>query len=118
MFKLFCRPIVPLVLAAAVLLAMPAGALGNVLVRAQIPFEFQAGGKLMPAGTYTIEPTSVHGTVQIRGAGGSAVLSTITVPQARPDGTPSLVFDRSTGTPKLAGIRYTTPNSASFLNLR
>jgi len=118
MSKLFFGPMAAAVLATAILLVMPAGALAGLLARAEIPFQFQAGGKLMPPGLYTIEPTSVPGTVQVRGAGGSAVLLTITVPQQRPDGAAALVFDKTSGTPRLAGIRYSTPNSASFLDLR
>ncbi len=106
------------VLTLVLILAAPAGAASTALVRADIPFDFVAGGKLMPAGCYTIEPASAPATVLIRGDRGDAALAAIHTSSDSKDGTPKLVFDNSAGTPKLAGIRYTTPNSANFIGLR
>ncbi len=105
-------------LALVLILAWAAGASTRILVKADIPFEFLAAGKLMPAGRYIIEPTSIPTTIQMRGDNGSAALVPIRIPCQSADGAPELVFDKSAGTPKLAGIRYTTPNSATFTAVR
>lgn len=100
------------------MLAAPAAAASSALARADIPFDFLAAGKLLPAGRYTIEPAGAPSTALIRGDGGHAALASIQPSLGSKDGTPQLVFDKSSGTPKLAGVRYTTPNSANFIGLR
>ena len=99
-------------------LAAPAAAAPAVLARADIPFDFLAAGKLMPAGHYTIEQATSPATVLIRGDSGHAALASIQPSLASKDGTPHLVFEKSSGTPRLAGVRYSTPNSANFIGIR
>ncbi|OHE76269.1 MAG: hypothetical protein A2107_14540 [Verrucomicrobia bacterium GWF2_62_7] len=100
------------------ILAAPAAAASSALARADIPFDFLAAGKLLPAGRYTIEPAGAPSIVLIRGDGGHAALASIQPSFLSKDGTPQLVFDKSAGTPKLAGVRYSTPNSANFIGIR
>ena len=38
----------------------PLGAQTNLLVKANIPFEFMVGSKTLPAGEYTVNPNTVY----------------------------------------------------------
>lgn len=105
-------------LALVLVLAAPATASSSALARADIPFDFLIAGKLMPAGRYTIEQATSPATVLIRGDSGHAALASIQPSFASKDGTLQLVFDKSAGTPRLAGVRYSTPNSANFIGIR
>ena len=104
-------------LALVLILAAPASA-SSALAKADIPFDFLAAGKLMPAGRYTIELAGAPATVFIRGDRGHSALASIQPAFASKDGTPQLVFDKSAGTPRLVGVRYSTPNSANFIGIR
>ena len=67
-----------LTIAAAALFA--AGAVSAQTMKADIPFAFQAGGKVMAAGTYRVDLRSHVGLVTIRGVGreGAVIAQPIT----------------------------------------
>lgn len=97
----------------ALVLAAPAGAVISNSIRADIPFDFAVGGKMMPSGRYSIEPTANAATLQIMGETGHSALLTLQFPLERVSGSrPELIFDRSAGIPRLAGVRYSAPNRA------
>src|ERR1035438_4845280 len=80
-----------LMFTAAVLVA--AGAASAQPMKADIPFAFQAGGKVMAAGTYLVDLRGPSGTVTIHGTGreGAVIANPITHID-RKENTAKLVF--------------------------
>ena len=80
-----------LMFAAAALVA--AGALSAQTMKADIPFAFQAGGKLMAAGTYRVDLSRPAGMVTLQGAAreGAVIARPITHIE-RKENTAKLVF--------------------------
>jgi len=79
----------------------------SAVARATVPFEFAAGGAMMPPGEYIIEISEISGSLLVRGPAGSAA-ALITLPA---DGTSSpnqtkLVFERRDGMAYLAGVAW------------
>src|ERR1700733_40620 len=73
--------------------------------KANVPFEFAAGGAMMPAGEYTIDVPDLSGVIFLHGASGNsaALLTTFsgavsTAPSAR------LIFERRDGTVYLSSV--------------
>jgi hypothetical protein len=62
-----------LIIAAAALVT--AGAASAQVLKADIPFEFQAGGKVMAAGTYQVYLRVVGGTVILKNANRNAAIT-------------------------------------------
>lgn len=76
--------------------------LGTALATAQtrsvvatVPFSFQAGEKVYPAGVYTFEKTSVPDTLVIRDERGASAFVISTAAWSRGTPTEKLVFDRT-----------------------
>ncbi len=107
-------------IALALALAVSAPAAMSQSIQAEIPFAFAIiGGKLMPAGRYTIEQTASAATLRIVGENGSSAMATLPCPPERIAGwPPELVFDRSAGVPRLAAARYSAPNRATGMQRR
>ena len=107
-----------LTIAAAALFA--AGAVSAQTMTADIPFAFQAGGKVMAAGTYQVDFLRVGEAVAIRSRHNGAVVA---MPATHKDGaesTPKLVFACGRGTCSLSqawpgysgsGLMFDTPKS-------
>jgi len=70
-----------------------------------VPFAFAAGGKNLPAGTYTVDPIAV-GILLIRGGTSGESAAVVASPENTgiPD-RPSLSFDRTSDVPLLASVR-------------
>lgn len=80
-----------LMIAAAALLA--AGAASAQTLKADVPFAFQANGKTMPAGIYTVNLRGPAGTVSLQGDWkASAVMARPVSHIESQDQTPRLVF--------------------------
>ena len=80
-----------LMFTAAILVA--AGAASAQPMKADIPFAFQAGGKLMAAGTYRVDLSHPTGMVTIQGAGREgAVMARPITHIERKENTAKLVF--------------------------
>lgn len=60
----------------------------------QIPFEFVAGGKKLPAGEYRFSTTSENGLVMLHGTGGAAALLTSPGSPVRSDASLSATFEK------------------------
>lgn len=106
-------------IALALVLAVSATAAMSPAIQAEIPFAFAIGGKLMPAGRYTIEQTASDATLRIVGENGSSAMATFPCPPERIAGwPPELVLDRSAGVPRLAAVRYSAPNRATGMHRR
>lgn len=75
-------------------------------LRFNVPFDFVAGGKVMPAGQYTVAPTfgDTNTTWIIAGQGNGAMLLTNQLQSSSTEHEVSLVFLRSGGQLSLAEI--------------
>lgn len=99
----------------AVRSALLAGSLGALttaahaqapLTKATVPFEFAAGGTMMPAGDYTIEVPDISGVILLRGSQSNVALIT-TFSGATSTGTSvKLVFERRDGMAYLSGVQW------------
>lgn len=92
---------------AALILATSAFAQSDVL-RANIPFDFYVAGKLLPAGTYTITPSSGANVIRVAdGKGNSAYIMAVAEKANRAKDTSRLVFRRYGGTTSfLSGVYW------------
>jgi hypothetical protein len=74
------------------------------VAKANVPFEFAAGGAMMPPGEYTVD-VPISGVILLHGSTGSSVaLLTISSSQAAPSSTAKLLFERRDGVAFLAGV--------------
>ncbi|MBI3682412.1 MAG: hypothetical protein HY235_18690 [Acidobacteria bacterium] len=80
---------------AACLLAAPAMAQVNDRLQATIPFAFQVGGKMLPAGDYDILLNASPGVVVLRNSENYQAAGVLTHrTERKPSAQPSLVFER------------------------
>jgi hypothetical protein len=79
----------------------------SALATAKVPFEFTAGGALLPQGDYTVEITDLSGVIVLRGTTGNPVaLLTTLSGTARPATTAKLIFDRRGGMLYLSSVEW------------
>jgi len=80
------------------------------VAKASVPFEFAAGGEMMPAGEYTVD-VPISGVIVLHGsASNPVVLLTISTGLATPSGTAKLLFERRDGMAFFAGVDW--PNQS------
>jgi hypothetical protein len=73
--------------------------------RATVPFEFAAGGAMMPAGQYTIEMPDLSGVIFLQGAHGNSVALLTTFSGAvATTSTAKLIFERRDGMVYLSSV--------------
>jgi hypothetical protein len=76
------------------------------IAKANVPFEFAAGGAMMPPGEYTVE-VPVSGVIVLHGsAGNSVALLTISSGLAMPPSTAKFLFERRDGMAFLSGVDW------------
>jgi hypothetical protein len=106
-------------IAAAALVA--AGAASAQTLQAEIPFAFRAGGKVMAAGTYSVDVRGSANIVTISGWNKGGVMAMPTGVKADAESKPKLVFECGHGTCSLLqvwpgysqdGLVFRTPKSA------
>jgi len=74
------------------------------VTRASVPFEFAAGGEMMPAGEYTVD-VPVSGVLVLHGSSNnSVVLLTVSSGLATPSDSAKLLFERRAGVAFFAGV--------------
>jgi hypothetical protein len=74
------------------------------IARANVPFEFAAGGAMMPPGEYTVH-VPVSGVIVLRGSSNNSVtLLTVASGLVAPSGAAKLVFERRDGMAFFAGV--------------
>jgi hypothetical protein len=95
----------------AVLFLGSLGALGlsaqaqSPIARVNVPFEFAAGGAMMPAGEYSLDVPDLSGVVVLRGAAGNSVALLTTLSTAAAGTSEArLIFERRDGMLYLAAI--------------
>lgn len=87
------------------------------IARASVPFEFAAGGVMLPAGKYSIEVPDLSGVLVLRGATGSSValLTTFWGSMPSPNASTKLIFERHDGMPYLSAVEW-PDQSASVMS--
>lgn len=76
------------------------------VAKANVPFEFAAGGEMMPPGEYTVD-VPVSGVVVLHGSSNSSVvLFTVSSGLATSPGAAKLVFERRDGMAFFAGVDW------------
>jgi hypothetical protein len=75
--------------------------------KATVPFEFAAGGAMMPAGEYTIDVPDLSGVIFLHGAPGNSV-ALLTTFSGAVSATPSarLIFERRDGMVYLSSVEW------------
>jgi hypothetical protein len=106
---------VVLLLGAILALTVALNAQTEVL-RAHVPFAFEAGGKLLPAGDYRISKEETSNVLVMQGgSGNSAAFLTRYVEQAKLAGSATLIFARHGATTSLSEIRLPGNHSRVLL---
>ena len=79
----------------------------SVIAKANVPFEFAAGGAMMSPGEYTVDVPDLSGVILLHGADGNsiALLTTFSGAISRTT-TAKLLFERRDGMVYLAGIEW------------
>jgi hypothetical protein len=95
-----------LLLAGLCALTVAANAQSAIAI-AKVPFEFAAGGAMMPPGIYTVDVPDLSGVIMLHGAEGNsiAMLSTFSGATA-PTTTAKLLFERRDGMVYLSGVEW------------
>jgi hypothetical protein len=79
----------------------------SAVAKASVPFEFAAGGAMMPPGEYTVDAPDYSGVILLRGsAGNSVALLTISSGSAAPSSNAKLLFERRDGMAFLSGVEW------------
>jgi len=79
----------------------------SAIAKASVPFEFAAGGAMMPAGEYTIDIPDLSGVILLHGAPGNSValLTTFSGAISR-ESTSRLIFERRDGVVYLSAVEW------------
>ncbi|HTC89880.1 MAG TPA: hypothetical protein VK686_16345 [Bryobacteraceae bacterium] len=77
------------------------------IARANVPFEFAAGGAMLPAGEYTLDVADLSGVLLLHGASGNSVaLLTTSSGAISNTSTAKLTFERRDGTAYLSSVEW------------
>ena len=91
------------------------------VARASVPFEFAAGGAMMPPGDYMVDLLDYSGALLLRGPSGNSVaLLTMTTDPPAASSKCKLLFERRDGMPYLAGVEWPTQSvrlTAPFMHV-
>ena len=78
----------------------------SLIAKVSVPFEFAAGGAMLPAGEYTVDMSEISGVVLLHGASGHSVALLTTLSGAL-SSTPTskLIFERRDGMAYLSAVQ-------------
>jgi hypothetical protein len=77
------------------------------VAKATVPFEFSAGGAMLPAGEYTVDVPDLSGVILLHGSAGNSVALLTTFSGAIPGTTTAkLIFERRDGMAYLSGVEW------------
>jgi hypothetical protein len=84
----------------------------SAIAKASVPFEFAAGGAMMPPGEYTVDVLDLSGVLMLHGSAGNSValFSTFSQPAAQST-TAKLVFERRAGMLYLSAVEFPDHNA-------
>jgi len=76
-----------------------------LIAKANVPFEFAAGGAMMPAGEYTVDMSDISGVISLHGTSGNSVALLTTLSGAiSSTPTSKLIFERRDGMAYLSAV--------------
>jgi len=79
----------------------------SMVARASVPFEFAAGGAMMPAGEYTVDVPDLSGVLLLHGSAGNSVALFSTFSGAISGTTTAkLIFERREGMVYLSAVEW------------
>jgi hypothetical protein len=79
----------------------------SAMAKATVPFEFAAGGSMMPAGEYTIDAPDLSGVLLLHGASGNSVALLTTLSGAvSTTSNARLIFERRDGMAYLSSVEW------------
>ncbi|MGP0071516.1 MAG: hypothetical protein ACLPWF_06240 [Bryobacteraceae bacterium] len=79
----------------------------SLVAKANIPFEFAAGGTMMPPGDYSLDVPNFSGVVLLHGSAGNSVALLTTVSGATAPATSAkLIFERRDGMAHLTAVEW------------
>jgi len=88
-------------------LVLGAKAQSSVVARANVPFEFAAGGAMMPPGEYSLEVPDYSGVILLHSSTGNSVALLTTVSGTiAPATSAKLIFERRDGLAYLATVEW------------
>ena len=88
----------------------------STIARASVPFEFAAGGAMLPAGEYTVDVPDMSGLIVLRGSDGNSVALLTTFSDTVPHTTAArLIFQRRDGMAYLSAVAW-PDKSASVMS--
>jgi len=77
------------------------------IAKASVPFEFAAGGAMMPPGEYTVDVPNFSGVIVLHGTAGNSVALLSTFSGTAPDITNAkLIFERRDGMVYLSAVEW------------
>jgi len=77
------------------------------VAKANVPFDFAAGGAMMPAGDYTVGMGDFSGVILLHGSSGKSIALLSTFSDASPSATAArLVFEKRDGMPYLSAVEW------------
>jgi hypothetical protein len=77
------------------------------VARATVPFDFAAGGAMLPAGDYTVDVPDFSGLIVLRGPAGNSVALLTTFSDSIPHTTAAkLIFERRDGMAYLSAVEW------------
>jgi hypothetical protein len=79
----------------------------SAMAKASVPFEFAAGGAMMPAGEYTVDVPDLSGIILLHGPAGNSVALLSTFAGTISDTTVSkMIFERRDGMAYLSAVEW------------
>ena len=83
-------------------------------VKATVPFEFAAGGAMLPPGEYSVDITDMSGVIVLHGSAGNSVALLTTFSGAVPNTTNArFIFERRDGVVYLSSVEW--PNQSAHV---
>ncbi len=88
----------------------------SAIARATVPFEFAAGGAMLPPGEYSVDVPDMSGVIVLRGSAGNSVALLTTFSDAISHTTDAkLIFERRDGMAYLSAVAW-PDKSASLMS--
>ncbi len=82
------------------------------VARVTVPFDFAAGGAMLPAGDYTVDVPNFSGVIVLRGSAGNSVALMTTFSDSIPHATAAkLIFERRDGMAYLSAVEWPDQNA-------
>jgi len=91
---------------AALTASAPSALAQSSIAKAKVPFEFAAGGAMMPPGDYTIVVSDISGAILLRGPAGNSIALLATFSGEASHAASKLVFEQRDGMPYLCAVDW------------